>query len=210
MSYETNKSEVLDLFDNHIIKYIVKDLEILDNIAPDIAGTGACTIPQAISTFAALDLIGYLVHSQNVRAVEMSFTELINNDIYFPDIKQYSSYTNFFISFRDNLRSIMAHRFLLAKYDITKSNNGLLFFEESGRQIFNASHFTKMTVAAIKKIDSQIRADSFIINGYSQEQTMEKIKERIDELRGYEGKAFSNLNNLPTSTTTTQTTSSLG
>ncbi|TXI70343.1 MAG: hypothetical protein E6Q41_01525 [Cyclobacteriaceae bacterium] len=176
MSYDINKTEVLDLFDNHIIKYIVKDL----------------------------------VHSQKVRPVDMSFTELINNDTYFPEIKQYSSCANFLTSFRDNLRSIMAHRFLLAKYDITKSNIGHLFFEESGRQIFNVSHFTKMTVAAIRTIYNKINEDSFIINGYSKELTMEKIKEKIDELRDYEGKAFSHLTNLPSSTTTTQTTSSLG
>jgi hypothetical protein len=89
MSYESNKIEVLDLFDNHIIKYVLKDLEVLDRIELDASTAGACTIPQAISTFAALDLIGYLVHSQNIRPVDMFFTELINNDTYFPEIKQY-------------------------------------------------------------------------------------------------------------------------
>jgi hypothetical protein len=104
----------------------------------------------------------------------------------------------------------MTHRFSLAKYDITKTNNGNLFFEENGRQIFNTSHFTKMTVAAIMKIYNQIKDDNFIINGYSRELTMEKIKERIEKLKNFEGNAFSHLMNLPISTTTTETTSSLG
>src|SRR5688572_3604781 len=145
MSYETNKAEVLALFDNHIIKYVIKDLEVLDSIEPDALGAGACAIPQAISTFAALDLIGYLIHPQDVKVVGMSFTDLLNNDTYFPEIKQYSSHANFFASFRDDLRSIMAHRFSLTKYDITKSNNGYLFVEDGGSHIFNTSHLTRIT-----------------------------------------------------------------
>ena len=61
MSYESNKGKVLDLLENHIIKYVVKDLEVLESIEPNPSGAGACAIPQAISTFAALDLIGYLI-----------------------------------------------------------------------------------------------------------------------------------------------------
>ena len=104
----------------------------------------------------------------------------------------------------------MAHRFLLAKYDITKSNIEYLFFEEIGRQIFNTSHLTKTTIAAIRTIYNKIKDDSIIINGYSKALTIEKIKERIGELRNYEGKGFSHLTNLPISISTTQTTSTLG
>lgn len=210
MSYETDKDEVIKLFDNHIMKYIVKDLEVLDSIKPDSCGAGACTIPQAISTFAALDLIGYLTHSQDVRTVGMSFIELLKNDTYFPEFRQYISHSNFFYSFRDNLRSIMTHRFSLTKYDITKNSNRHLFVEEGGRQIFNASCFTKMTLTAIRNIYQMITTDSFIINGYTKEVTMEKIRTRIEKLKAFDGNNFLPLSNVPISTTTTQTTSSLG
>lgn len=210
MSHESNKRKVIDLFENHIIKYVVKDLEVLDSIEPDPSGSGACAIPQAISTFAALDLIGYLIHPQDSKTVRMNFTDFLRNDKYFPEIKHYSTHVNFFESFRDNLRTIMVHRFSLAKYDITKSNEDYLFFEKSGRQIFNTSYFTRITVVAIMMIFNQIKDDNFIINGYSKEKTMAKIKERIEKLRDFEGNAFSPLANLPRYTTTIESTTSLG
>ncbi len=210
MSYQTNKTEVLDFFDKYIIRYVVKDLEILDNIRADTFGAGACTIPQAISTFAALDLIGYLIHTQEIKTVGMSFTEFINNDIFFPEIKQYSSYANFFEFFRDNLRSFMVHRFSLVKYDITKSTMEHLFFEENGRQIFNASKFTRMSVYSIQKVYNELKNESFIINGYSKEKTMKIIKERIEKLQDFKGILFKPEFNLPISTITTKTTSSIG
>lgn len=40
MSFESNKTEVLDLFHNYLIRYIVKDLEVLDSIKPDAWGGG--------------------------------------------------------------------------------------------------------------------------------------------------------------------------
>ncbi len=210
MNYETDKYEVIKLFDNHIMKYIVKDLEVLDSLKPDSCGAGACTIPQAISTFAALDFVGYLTHPQDVKTVGMSFIELLKNDTYFTEFKQYMSHANFFDSFRDNLRSIMTHRFSLAKYDITKSNNRSLFFEEGGRQIFNTSYFTKMTLTVIRNIYQMITADSFIINGFTKEETMEKLRTRIEKLKAFDGNNFSPLSDVPISTTSTQTTRSLG
>lgn len=210
MNYETDKAEVVNLFDHHILKYVVKDLEVLDNTKPDASGAGGCTIPQAASTFAALDLIGYLIHPQEQRTVKMSFGDLIKNDTYFPEFKEYLTQTKFIDSFRDNLRTMMVHRFSLAKYDIAKIEVDHLFIEKNGRQIFNASYFTKITLAVINKIYNQIKGDTFIINGRSKEESMEKIKERIISLRNYEGDHFTPLTNLPSLTTDTQTTSSIG
>lgn len=206
MSYEINKGEVLGLFDNHIKRYVVKDLEVLDGIKPDDFGAGGCAIPQASSTFAALDLIGYLVHPQELSTVGMAFSDLLKNEKYFPEIKEYKSNVDFFDSFRDNVRSIMVHRFLLAKYDIAKVNTCQLFLDVNGQQIFNVSHFTKMTINAITKIYDDIKNDTFIINGNSKESTMEKIKLRIENLSAFEGNGFVPFNNLPTPTITIQTT----
>jgi hypothetical protein len=139
----------------------------------------------------------------------MSFTNLLNNEVYFPELKKYSKQTKFFDSFRDNLRSIMAHRFSLAKYDIAKTHDVHLFVEKSGRQIFNVSYFTKITIETIKKIYTEIRSDKFLIMGFSKQETMEKMKERIVKLKDYEGKIYVPLTDLP-STTTTETTSSIG
>lgn len=210
MSYENDKSDVLDLFENHIIKYIIKDLEALDSIKADGFGVGGCAIPQATSTFSALDLMGYLIHTENRRTTQMSFTELLKNELYFPDYKDYSTYTEFFDSFRDDLRSVMVHRFSLTKYDIAKIETSSLFIEEQGKTIFNVSHFTKMTIKAIKKIYQEIKDDTFIINGYSKEESMEKIKNKIAELKNYNSTNFRLIENLPTSTSTTETTRSLG
>lgn len=180
----------------------------MENIRANSFGEGGCAIPQASSTFAALDLLGYLIHPQDLKPVVMSFTDLLSDVKYFPEFKKYSTYSNFFDSFRDNLRSIMVHRFSLAKYDIAKTSEMHLFLEKNGRQIFNVSFFTKITIKAIEKIHAEIEDDSFTISGLSKDATMEKIKNRIIKLKDYEGKVNVSITNLPT-TTTTETTSSL-
>lgn len=210
MSYSIDKAEVLNFFDNHIMKYIIADLEILDKIKADGSGVGGCAIPQALSTFAALDLIGYLLHPQDGKPVAMNFTDLLKNDKYFPEFKQFGTQADFFDSFKHNLRSIMAHRFSLAKYDITKTDDNYLFFENNGRQTFNASYFTKITINFIKKIRNEINDDKLIINGYTKEVTIEKVKNKIIKLKDFEGDIYVPLDNLPISTVTTHTTSSLG
>lgn len=210
MSYANNKLVILDLFDNHILKYIIKDLEILDSIQADGFGVGGCAVPQGISTFSALDLIGYLTHTEDGRTIKMSFSELLKNEFYFPDFREYSIHTNFFDFFRDDIRSVMTHRFSLTKYDIAKIETHSLFIKENDHIIFNVSYFTKMTINAVRKIYQEIKDDTFIINGYSKEETMEKIKNKIAELKNYNSPNIILSENLPTSTTTTETTSSIG
>lgn len=208
MSYESDKSEVLDFFDNHIIKYIIVDLEVLNEIKATKLGGGGCSIPQASSTFSALDLIGYLIHQQDLATVGMSFSSLLKNEVYFPEFSEYSTKAKFFDSFRDNFRSIMAHRFSLVKYDIAKTEDNYLFVEKNGRQIFNVSYFTKITIKVIKKIYEEIQNDQFVIPTFSKEITMKKVKDRITKMKEFEGSIFVLLNDLPI-TATTQTTCSL-
>ncbi len=210
MNYENNKHYVLSLFDNHIIKYIIKDLQVLNSIKGDVLGEGGCSIPQANSTFSALDFIGYLIHTGNVSTLGMSFTELLKNEVYFPDFKDYKVHEKFFHFFRDDVRSVMVHRYSLIKYDIAKIEIDSLFIRNHDVEIFNVSYFTKLTINAINKIYEDIKDDIFIINGYSKETTMEKIKNKILNLKNQNSININLLENIPTSTTSIETTSSLG
>ena len=166
MSYLVNKAEVMEFFDNHIMKYIITDLEILNKIKADDSGIGGCAIPQALSTFSALDLMGYLLHPQDIETNKMTFSDLLKNSKYFPEFETFSTKDNFILSFKDNLRNIIAHRFSLAKYDITKSDENHLFFEYKGQQTFNVSYLTKITINFIRRIRDEIYNDQLNINGY--------------------------------------------
>ncbi len=210
MNYLVNKAEVMEFFDNHIMKYIITDLEILNKIKADDSGIGGCAIPQALSTFSALDLMGYLLHPQDIETNKMTFSDLLKNSKYFPEFETFSTKDNFILSFKDNLRNIIAHRFSLAKYDITKSDENHLFFEYKGQQTFNVSYLTKITINFIRRIRDEIYNDQLNINGYSKDITLEKIKNKISKLKNFEGKNCEHLNNLSISTVTTDTTSSLG
>lgn len=209
MTYEKNKADVLDLFDNHIIKYIIKDLEVLDRIKADASGVGGCAIPQASATFSALDLIGYLVHHQEPSELKMCFGSLLNNEAYFPSLRHYKNHRQFLELMRDDVRSVMAHRFYLARYDITKEDNGHLFYDGRGKIIFSTSHFTKLTIRTIYTIYECIKNDTLLISGFSKEASMEKIKDRVDKLKNYESDAYATLIGLQSFTVTTQTTISL-
>ena len=208
MSYETDKANILAFFDNHIIRYVVSDLEALNSIEADETGAGGCSIPQASATFSALDLMGYLMHPQDISPMKMSFSDLLNNEKYFPEFKQYSIQANFFNSFKDNLRSFMVHRFSITKYDITKTSDTNLFTEMDTRQIFNTSYFTKITINAINKIYNEIKEDKFLINGFSKKITLGKVNEKIKMLKGFD-KNYVPLIDLPISSVSTQTTCSL-
>lgn len=209
MSFESNKAEVIELFENHILKYIVKDLEVLDEIKAE-DGVGGCAIPQAIATFSALDLMGYLTHPQDLRPVEMRLKDFIGNQLYFPTIQHLVNQPGFLDSIRENVRSIMTHRFALSIFDITKEDNGHLFYQEHGRNIFSARHLTKLTIIAINQVYKSILDNSFRINGFTNEESIEKMKNKIYKLKSYVGNGFTPPSGLSTSSTTTQTTSSLG
>lgn len=209
MSFDSDKAYVLNFFQNYILKYIITDLKRLNKIRQKKNGTGACTIPQAIATFSALDLLGYLVHPQDIKETRMSFSDVLNNQQFFPELKEYSSHPNFFNSFRDNIRSIMVHRFSLTKYDITKNKKKILFFERNGIQIFNVSYFTRIAIKAILKVHSDIQGDTFRINGCSRNESIEKLKDKINRLKSYEAESFLRLENIDTLTVTIETTHSI-
>jgi hypothetical protein len=85
-----------------------------------------------------------------------------------------------------------------------------IFFEYKGQQTFNVSYLTKITINFIRRIRDEIYNDQLNINGYSKDITLEKIKNKINKLKNFEGKNYEHLNNLSISTVTTDTTSSLG
>ncbi len=208
MSYATNKQSVINFFDFYVLKYIVTDLKVLDKISADEKGEGGCTIPQAVSTFAALDLIGYLTSSQTPPPIGMHFQEVLQDPAYFPEFILLANQEKFLNSFRDDFRSTMAHRFLLIQYDIHKSASETLLSEYAGRHIFNVSYFTKLVITAIEKIYSLIQSDQFIINGCAKDESVEKIKIRIDDLKHHASKHYKLLEGLPSLTSTPETTRS--
>jgi hypothetical protein len=209
MAYDTDKLDVLKFFDDHILKYIVTDLEVLNSIEADSNGIGGCAIPQAVSTFSALDLLGYLIHPQDLKTVGMSFTDLLKNQTLFPEFRRFTAHIDFFNSFRDDVRSIMTHRFSLTKYAIAKVKMADLFFENSGVTVFNVCRFTEMAIEGIHKVYDDLQRDSFIINGYTKIESVKKIKDRIEKLKLFESDDFIGPSNL-NSTSTTQTTNPLG
>ena len=208
MSYDANKQSIIKFFDFYILKYIVTDLKVLDAISADIRGEGGCAIPQAISTFAALDLIGYLTSSQDPATIGMHFQEVLKDPAYFPELTLLANQEKFLNSFRDDFRSTMAHRFLLIQYDIYKSASETLLSESAGRHIFNVSYFTKLVIKAIEKIYSSIQTDQLIISGLSLEDSVEKIKIRIDDLNQHASKHYKLLEGLPLLPFTPETTRS--
>lgn len=173
-------------------------------------GAGGCAIPQASATFSALDLMGYLIHPIDLNVMKMSFSDFLNYVEYFPILNIYKTHADFFASMKDDLRSIMAHRFSLVNYDITKEDNNLWFFEIEEKTIFNVSYFTKMTISIINTIYERIINDKFIINGFDKETTIEKMKIKIEKLKNFEGNGYAKLTGLQSSNVTIQTTSSLG
>lgn len=208
---EINKKEVLDFFKNHIIRYVVTDLEILNKIEADGEGVGGCTIPQASSTFSALDLIGYLIHPQDVRAVGMSFIDILKNEKYFPALSHFDLINDFFKSFKNNVRTILAHRYLMTKFDVAKIDIDKLFIDDNGRTVLNIAFFTKISIKAINEIYSDIINDQFSINGYSNEKSIKMVKEKLDKLKSYdfEGKKNVELTGLTTINIPFETTKSI-
>jgi len=189
---DINKKEVLDFFKNHIIKYVVSDLEKLNKIEADGEGVGGCAIPQASSTFSALDLVGYLIHPQDVKEVDMSFTNLLKNKKYFPELSDYKLIDDFFDSFRSYVRTILAHRYLMTKYDIAKVNIDKLFFDDKGRTVFNVAFFTKISIEAIEKIYSDIKSGQFKIDSNTNEESIKMVKEKLNKLKSFDFKGIKN------------------
>jgi len=209
MSYNSDKELVIGFFETHILKYIVTDLKVLNDITANSNGEGGCAIPQAISAFSAIDLIGYLTSAQNVSPIRMHFTEILKNANYFPEIKDLAHHEDFFNSFRDDIRSVMAHRFSLVKYDIEKSKVDILLTNRNGDTVFNVSYFTKLVIKSIETIFDSIKNDSFIIDGVSAGDSVKKVKDKIIELKQFESKYYTQTTEIVINTTCTETTKSI-
>ena len=113
MNYQDYRTAVLAFFDDYILRYVIPDLEKLDSIQADGQGTGGCAVPQALATFAAVDLFGYLVDPNNSSTIKMTMMPFLGNPQYFAvvGIPQITSFMN---SFRDDVRSATAHRYFFA------------------------------------------------------------------------------------------------
>ena len=101
---------------------MVKDIKVIDQIKPD-----ATAISQTSAIIQALDLMGYLTHPQELKVINLSFSHFLNNEVYFPSINQHKNHINFLNLLRDDVISIMAHRFSLTMFDITEKVISLLF-----------------------------------------------------------------------------------
>ncbi len=203
------KHEIIDFFENYILKYIVNDLKRLDDIKPDKDGLGACTIPQAISTFAVADLIGYLINKDESKEVtKMSIMGLLKNTNYFKAFGESEVEQDFFIYLKDNVRSMLVHRFSLSKFDIIKDEADSLFLHNEGKLVFNVSCFTKLVLNSIDKVYEGLLDETLIIPGSSFEESLQKIHNRLSRLYDFE-KGESSISFQFPSTTTTQTTESI-
>lgn len=203
------KHEIVDFFENYILKYIVNDLKRLDEIKPDMDGLGACAIPQAISAFAAADLLGYLINKKERKDTTwMSIKGLLENSKYFQATADIELQSDFFTYFINNVRSMLVHRFSLSKYDIAKDDINYLFLEKNERLVFNVSFFTKLVLKSIYKIYNDLKDDTLQIPGYSNEKSIDVIYQRLLKLKESEkGNVF--LGDLFSQTTTSQTTESI-
>ncbi|MDB5222634.1 MAG: hypothetical protein JWN83_1301 [Chitinophagaceae bacterium] len=216
MQYADHKNSVLKFFDEYALKYLVSDLEMLDSIKADDNGIGGCAIPQAISTFSAVDLFGFLLDTQDVGSniTKMRLMPFLKNKDLFPTIDEVKKMEDFLNSFRDDIRSIMTHRFFLAKYDIAKLPETSLLIQNDDKRIFNVSYFTKLVVSAIREIYNKIKNDVFILPGDKKnEETIERFYNRLELLRSYESESYqiasAEVYPTLTETLTVQTTQSL-
>jgi hypothetical protein len=216
MDYQECKNNVLAFFENHVYEYLIPDLEVLNNIQADANGRGGCTIPQAMTTFAAIDLFGFLIDpNPQSGKIKMHMMPFLKNPNLFPAMPYVQSAEDFFNSFRDDIRSVMSHRFFLINYDISKLGDEELIVENNGRRIFNVSKFTKLVIDGINKLYHDIKNDQFLMPGdQSNEMAVRRFLDRIELLKQqqsvYYQSAASEIYPTLSSTTVPQTTSSLG
>jgi len=213
MPYQDHKKAVLSFFNDYVFKYLTTDLEKLASIDADANGIGGCAVPQALSTFAAVDLFGYLVSSDQPKTINMSMRSFLNNPDYFPAAANITQLSAFLDSFRDDVRSVLAHRFFSSQYNIGKLKQDALFINDNGIQIFNVSYFTKLVVGGISAIHQKIANDQFVIAGSSVQDSVKRVYDRLEDLKNHTSVHFpgASAETITTSSSTaTQTTESLG
>jgi hypothetical protein len=141
----------------------------------------------------------------------MSFVDILKNEKYFPELSHFELINDFFESFQNNVRTVLAHRYLMTKFDVAKIDIDKLFIDDNGRTVLNIAFFTKISIKAINEIYSDIINDQFSINGYSNEKSIKMVKEKLDKLKSYdfEGKKNVELTGLTTINIPFETTKSI-
>src|SRR4030095_3877846 len=188
MSYESQKKEVIKFFDDYIFNYLIPDIRTLQRLEPDTRGRGACTIPLAITTFTAVDLFGYFLdpNSSAPAILTMKLKVFLSSKEFFPELKGLTDLDNFLDSFRQDVRSLMTHRFFLTQYHIAKLPEKKLFVDHGVDRIFNATHFANLVTEGIQKVYDKIHQDSLILAGdTNKEETMQRLYDRLQNLKNY-------------------------
>lgn len=76
-----SRKRVLGFFDTEVSKYILGDIDKLNEIRPDKEGHGACAAAHAMMLFAVIDLFGYLIRDDkdpNKRDTKGNFAYLLS------------------------------------------------------------------------------------------------------------------------------------
>lgn len=213
MQYQDHKVDVLSFFTGHVLKYLLPDIQKLDSITADADGTGGgCAVPQALASFAATDLFGYLVSPDTPDTIRMHMQPFLRNSRYFPVAGQIGQLNDFIASFRDDVRSFLTHRFFLGQYDIGKIPQDDLFVVNNGIVIFNVSYFSKLVCAGILTIHREISEDRFIIAGNTGLESVQLFYNRLQALKGHTSGSFPAASSglaMHSSTGTAESTASL-
>jgi hypothetical protein len=202
MNYQDYKTTVLAFFDDYILRYVISDLKKLDSIQADAQGAAGCTVPQALATFAAVDLFGYLIDPNNSNTIKMTMMPFLGNSQIFA-VTGPSQLTTFMHSFRDDVRSATAHRYFFPQFDVTKDPQNSLFINSGGVTIFNVSYFTTVVINGITTIHRQIIDDRFIISGYTQQESVQRFYDRLQALKNYTSAHYSAASIAPLTTSST-------
>ncbi len=109
-------------------------------------GSGACAVPQAMTTFSVCDLFGYLLDKQEAGALNPRIKYFLKIKSLFGNLIQGAISKDLDIILNvlsDDVRSSIAHRFFLIKFDITKDNTNALISNNADRLVFHTNFFYK-------------------------------------------------------------------
>ena len=150
------KRRVLGFFDNEVSKYILKDIEKLNEIIPNKDGLCGCTVPLAMMLLAVIDFFGYLTRDDdNPRKSDTlgNFKYLLSEKAcFFP--KVYNDYCDKIVKL---FRHGLIHQFFPKASGIAKAGLGYpLIFENSGIPNLNVDILSKDVKEALGKIRESI------------------------------------------------------
>lgn len=158
----TEFAKVRDFFDMVFDVYILKDLKHLNSISSDEHGYGACAIPMALSIVTAIEMLGFLIREDNVKANKKGETS--DNMSAFID-----NFMN--ITESDKSRLIYEYRNGMAHYFFPQStkergkifgiikkatSNQLLFIEHNHVVILDVFQLYEHFLKAINKLKNKL------------------------------------------------------